>query len=437
MEKIMQKDTDRNDKLYIFLTYGFWEVGGSQWYVKSKTEYLQKNGWTVLIICSNYHDQKSCFPELERIFYRFPEESISPIFLTNKQVKDRVKYLLKAIPQGSFDSIVIESCDECTALWAELLAKEINAKHLAFILNESFRGERQYYEKEMEFFKFKLNRRELAGITSGSLKKLFDGYVKIADEQNFYLKANEGSPVQDIYNEKVDSIVKADWNICSLGRFRKPYIPYMLQGICDFAKKYPDKSINFITVGDTEDSTDLFNEFFSQVSNVNIIRLGVLNPIPRSLYSKVDVVIAMAGCARLSAYEHVPTLSVDVNTSKIIGILGYSTMNTVYHDENDVLKDYVEALEDVLVDQSWKKLPFRLKGASYCDNSLYEKHFRFIAESVQTPEYFDVMSLSLPSLQCKQYRRTLRKVVLRNYLSQFPIGVFLWNALKRLLKINK
>ena len=50
--------------------------------------------------------------------------------------------------------IYIESQSEVTALWGELLAEKLRARHVCFNCNELFRGPKKYYEENINFIRF-------------------------------------------------------------------------------------------------------------------------------------------------------------------------------------------------------------------------------------------------------------------------------------------
>ena len=57
-----------------------------------------------------------------------------------------------------------------------------------------------------------------------SFPRLFDGYLKVSESDFPAAVLIDESPIQDVYNEKVDKLERKDWNICYIGRGNKPYV---------------------------------------------------------------------------------------------------------------------------------------------------------------------------------------------------------------------
>jgi hypothetical protein len=369
-------------------------MGGGQCYMAGKAKYLESQGWNVVVLHSGfYKGQKSPFEFLNRYIHQNTPEIGYHAFEMPRVVLDyMVRKIMRTIGDVSnSDEIIIETHNSTTAVWGELVANKLGAKHVNVCMNENYRGKRACYEKKIEFFKFKFFRGEIGG-NADVEQRLFDGYLKV-DESNAVEWIIDEDPVQDYDNAAVNAIVKQDWNICYLGRGDKPYVKNILLGIGEFASRHKNKKIQFINVGSAcVDNSGIINDISAKNSNLTISDLGNQTPLPRSLYSKIDVMIAGSGSARCSVEEGALTLVADTETCQCNGLLGYETTNSIYKEGNYVESSFADALTRVLVDQVQNKLVFNYppkKGVAYCT----KQNFEMIAKSTQTKEYYPMDKL--------------------------------------------
>lgn len=346
---------------YIILTADIRVIGGMQCYVMGKLVALEKMGWEVQILFYGLDKGRPCifnkFTKFKK--NRIPEMGLPPFSFPKIIVKTVLKRMLKRVGniEEKYDEVIIESHDDKTAPWGEMLAKALGARHIIFLLNEKYRGKDKYYKAFIDYYKFKLNRKEILGSDS-AVKFLFEDYE---DDCVHTFKTNliiEEDPIQDVYNEKLDKLVRADWNICYLGRAEKSYVPYIIEGVGEFARRHMDKRIQFIMVGDAAVQRKNLAEYIVPLSNMTLVELGDLHPLPKNLYTKVDVVIAGSGSARCSVYEGVPVIVADAITYKSEGLLGYQTQESVSNVSNSQQQSFAESLEDVFVNLLHRSLPF-------------------------------------------------------------------------------
>ena len=165
-------------------------------------------------------------------------------------------------------------------------------------------------------------------------------------------------------------------------------MPYILQDVGKFASAHPDKSIQLIIVSSMESHLDLINRIKYDNTNLYINEIGLLHPIPKDLYTKLDVVIAGSGSARHSCDEGALTIIADPETNKSNGLLGYDTLNSIYKDDDSVESDFCEALERVLVRKENAGLKNRWpksKGIEYC----VQQNFELFSHSPKERQYYD------------------------------------------------
>lgn len=381
----------KKKKIYIFVMHDIRSIGGAEMYVIGKARYLKKVGWNVHTFC--YTSKRNAnFPSLGdcmTVTDGFGFLSIPPYRLKRYEqdffldlMIQKLKIKLRKLNEYE---LLIESITSPPNYWGELLAYKLGARHFVTLLEEHFRYPMSHHEENLDFFYFKLQRNELlAGETS--LQDLFNGYKNVKCLlQEIPNTIREQDPVQDIKNAKVDAIQKADWNICHFGRSEKNYVPYFMDGVAELARRHVDKKINFIFLGNTKFRKNLINQTFENIPNVNLIFLGVLAPIPRSLFSKVDVVCAISQSARFSADENVLTIVASAsNFDKTPGVLGYDTLEQVYGEPTF---GYCEILENVLVkrlyDDKVNTLPKLEPAEKY-----YEKFWDIVKIFDPTQEYF-------------------------------------------------
>lgn len=375
-------------KRYIFLTANIHPIGGMQNYVAGKAAYLEKNGWKVTVFFWGDNKGTCAMTSMNKYLSGGMTELGMPPGewprRIREQVLNRMVRLIGAMDPA--DEIIVESQDDVLALWGELLAARLQAKHMCFICNETFRGPKKHYDQYLDFFDFKHRRREMACIHKGSMSKLFDGYKKVDDSEAYVFDAANEGPVQSVENKKTDAVQKYDWNICCIGRADKTCVDPIMDGIANFALEYPEKQIQLLIVGNVDDRMDWLHQKLDKASNLVLTCLGDLVPIPRSFFEKVDVAIGGSGCARCAAQEKVPTIVSDADNAMANGILGYTVFNIFFKGDTSSQMNYEDALKQVLVDKIQEKLPFKWlerKHASY----YYDQHLQFIAESVQDRQY--------------------------------------------------
>lgn len=350
----MLNNMDKN-RLYIFFTYDITQIGGTQMYTAGKAKYLQNLDWQLYIFNAGIREGKSLIPSLTQ----YMRQGGGLYFLRTPPYKMRKyeqDYCLSLILQrfggisfGEYE-IIIESHSDTFGYWAELLAAQIGARHFFICCNEIYRPTptlpNKTYGDNLDFFHFKWQRNELVGIDD-ALKKLFNGYKNITKPLvEMPETIREQDAVQDV-DFPIEELRKLDWNICHIGRETKDYVPYVIEGVGELARRYPDKQINFTMVGNVDTRRDLIEKTFRDLPNVLVTATGYLIPIPRVLFTKIDVVCAISQSARFAANENVLTICGSSHDSKRTpGVLGYDTEEQVYGEGTF---SYVEALENVLV----------------------------------------------------------------------------------------
>ena len=333
-------------------------AGGIQCYLASKAKYLESIGWHVVVFSDNNPASKDrCL--IDHLNKYLPNGNpflgVHPNKLPSLIIKNTIESLVSRIGIiAEDDEIVIESCDDITAVWGELLASRIKARHFFWAANEHFRGGGKHYEDFIDFFMFKMDRGEVfASIQSAN--RLFEGFrtYKNGDFEEYPFTED---PILDIFCPRIASLTKKDYSICYIGRSRKPYFPSIVNGVKSFSNNHPEKGIQFVIVGEvTNERRSVLDH---HLPNLSIVELGNLFPLPRMLYSKVDVVIAGSGSARHSMDEGALVITADPEKCLSHGLLGYDTNESIYENsessEQCLNISFSDALERALVKQTWR-----------------------------------------------------------------------------------
>ena len=401
-------------KLYIFITTSLKVAGGNQCYTAAKARFLEENGWKTLVFFQGDRVRENkCLIDYFNKFLDCDITGLSnPPFKYPGWLRNKILSRMLALigDYASYTQIIIESHEDAYAQWAELLASRIHAKHFFYLMNERFRGPDMYYEQKIDFYRFKYDRREIIG-GKRVISRLFDGYDYVVyDDLPDYVEIDE-APIQNVASEKVDAIVRCDWNICYIGRGVKPYVPNIIRDAGRLAGAYPERTVQLLFVSMVDVHRGLIDEMLGQYKNLKIVELGFLHPIPQSLFDKVDVVIAGSGSARHSAESGALVLVADPETNKSDGLLGYETMSTVYQEQDAVVSDFFDALVRVLVDQVHLTMPNRYPPGKGVRETVL-KQFELYDKSSREIQYYDETAL----VAGKRDWRVSFIVFMRNYL---------------------
>lgn len=322
---------------------------GGPSYMNAKSIWLKDHGWKVIGFDHTGPLDLNEQVVLPNLFAfknnRFPELFFPPSYYSKKQ---REKILQKLIYlTGEDKEYVVESNTPRMALWGELLAQKLKAKHISLIIVEhpELRSRREF-----EFFKYKLERNELFFIHEKICVQFFSGYYNISEKQakDYIFSAEMGVKMTESPMKEIENLPSSDYTILSFGRW-KPYFPNMIKGIVNFASKNIDKKVLFILMGDVNLSEDEQNTLRS-LENLSYSIIPPQQPVPRAVFDFSDIVIATAGCAYFSNCNGYTVISMDVETLKPLGVLGYTTLDYLRSsNDNSNVPELSELLENALV----------------------------------------------------------------------------------------
>lgn len=382
-------------KYYFIFTQEIHSVGGMQLYTAGKAKFLEDRGWVTIVIHPDFGLHGCAYSYLDRYTkYAFPVVEIPPVAYGKNSIEKILNQFVKGMRFTDEDVIYIESHYDIAALWAELLAEKLNAKHICFNCNEIFRGGHKIYEYTLDYFWFKYERHELLGLRPDTVCKIFQDYKDIEPDISTLFDAVEPNPIQDVYDSRIEMIKDADYTIMYLGRIVKGYVPGIIEGVAQFAKKHSDKQVQFCIVGDPTERKDYITNTLLGIDNLILVLLGDMVPIPRELYNHVDVVIAGAVCAEISARCGVPTIVADCENYLANGVLGYTVQNSMYFEEYGQTS-YLEALENTLIEEEYKKYEYIFPDA-IPEDEIYEEHMQFFKMYECEEEYYPIAQVGIP-----------------------------------------
>lgn len=334
---------------YVILTYQMAGFTGAPSYINNKVRWLKERGVDTVVF-DNYG---GLFINKEIVLeYLLPYKNnrmlelfFPPSYFTRRQRTRIIERLLMAA--GDAEDFVVESNSPRLALWGELLAERLGAKHLILNVGEQLSI---HNNEEFGFLDFKLNRYELFTIKPQTIINMFKGYRTISDDeaQNAFFAASMGVKAEEVPMPELDDLTEAKYKILSFGRY-KPYFDNMVKGVVEFSEKHSEDSVNFLIMGDVALPPQT-EKLLESARNLYVKFIPSKRPVPKAVFDYSDVVIATAGCANFSYKTGAKTISMDVNTCLPLGVMGYTTIDSVYSSNKEQLHyDVCNLLEDVLV----------------------------------------------------------------------------------------
>ena len=415
-------------KLYIFITGSITLVGGAELYVAAKKRFLEDNNWKVIVVST-----RKGKPFIDELSYHskfvFECLSFSPFYYNkhkrDKIINDIVSLIKREGNLNGYKDLIVESSSQYLSLWGEMISAKLGARHILFFLQEKYKPASQSLSY---FYEFKLKRKEFACIRKKGVQMLLPKSDNLTLANLTELCASEGMPVSNNCNQVLSKIQPKDYSITILGRLDKEYVFYGTKAVLTFAKKYRDKRINLLLVGDNSPENKKKNKQLKKMvakqPNLTTFFTGNLYPIPKQLFDNTDIFIAGSGCASIAAYYCSYVITVYAVDNKAMGFLGYSTTSTIFR-QNEPLVEIETLLENgllrheygssVLYD-NWKKE----KEQAFCCSKVFQQHLDFIKDD--SPRcYFDFSSIK------NEKSDTLL------YLLLFFFGYRLTNALRLLV----
>lgn len=316
-------------------------VAGGPIYNSNKIRFLEDRGWNVVVFPTD--SGNIYIKPLEKYNYKsYDFIHFPPYTFRKKQIEKLLDGMASAIPKS--DEIIVETGTDHTALWGELLARKLKARHIVMFLDEKNENVNSY---SAPFYEFKYSRNELYSISKESLTYIFSPYFKIEYPEKHVWNAWCSNSVQSVESNILKLLPNADYMIGSIGRLDKSFVQNIIEGVCTFADKHKESSIGLCLFGGADDKTVLqIKNKIKGHCNVVLYISGYIWPVPKDAFSRFDVFISGAGSACVSANMGVPTINMDVISNEPIGIIDnpseFHCMPLCGSDNN--LQDYLTAI---------------------------------------------------------------------------------------------
>lgn len=390
-------------KTYIIICCFADKVAGGPIYYANKVRYMKENGWNVAVIPADT-GEKSAVRGLDEYFGPYvPYLGYMPSEFNQRQRERIISQLLSFVPSNQ-EKIIIETGNDYTAYWGELLAKRICAKHIIIFLDE----QNPFITNDViDFYRFKYNRNELACISKPVMQNLFKGMMDLTLEQCKALPCSCTNSIEDYDTPLTEQVGKANYNIGYIGRLEKPFMPEILKGFVSFCESHPENSISITFFGGSysQTITDEIQNMFRPFTHVTVYITGYLYPLPLKALQKMDVFVSGAGSAIVAAKAGVWSVKVDILSYKPIGVL-LNNSNYVKCPIGNTVTDYLEWL---LVDKTSvpnPPQPYYMNDWEEVSKN-FKQHMTFINNSDSTVEYFNVIGMSTIKGKVKKLLRSL------------------------------
>ena len=374
-------------KKYVIMNPLLAGMGGGQMYTRNKILYLENQGWETDVIYAS--QGKILIKELQKYDSVFPELIFPMHYFSKKKCEKIVNSIANKIKDDKYEEIIVESTYFATSTWAEAVSARIGAKHYVYLLQEENLVRNRSL---LDFLIFKYQRKELASITDTSLQQMFSSYYPISKETSYWLPAYCNNVEADVDSPWIDAVdkTKYDYVVGSLGRLEKPYLQHALIDFGNYAKSHSDKKFLLLVMGGAPSLNDVIAKIKSTITdiakNVDIIFTGYLYPIPIRLLDKCDAFFSSAGSSWLCKKSGVPTISYDGNDYRPIGILGRTTMHSLFREDNEPVQDFNELMNFILIKNKFPKEP-----SSYDSHQPdFSGHLEFLKDSCSVKEYYDI-----------------------------------------------
>ncbi len=373
-------------KKYVIITPSIINMGGAQMYIRNKCLYMQEKGWIVDVISSQ--KGKIYIAELRQYNCFIPELGFDYYLYSKKKRKSVITRILNRILDRDYDNIVIESTCIQACTWAEVIAECCNAQHIAYLLQEQ---NTLTSDTLREFFRFKLLRHELAGITDQSVSDMFAAFNPVSAElsKDCHLPAFCNNVVEDIDSEWIPIIRKEKYNflVGCLSRLDKPFVIPSLKNFINFTNTHKDSNFLLVMMGGAPNGLEVaenIKSLFKGVKNVELLITGYLFPISTRLLEMFDVFFSSAGSSWVCMRSGVPTITIDGNDFKPIGILGYTTKHSLFRDDKELPLDFNSLLHEILFTKSIVRKP----ACHEMNNPDFSSHDIFIDKMNREKRYF-------------------------------------------------
>lgn len=404
-------------KKYVIMIQSLSNMGGAQMYIRSKILYLREHGWAATVVAGRA--ENVVIPELREFRVSIPELIFSNYFFTLKTQRCVLDKLKEIILDKNYQEVYIESASIEVSTWAELVAKEIGARHLIFLLQEQNHVNNKLLK---DFFVFKYKRHEIAGISNKSLVAMFRDFYPLEETESYTLPAHCTNVEADVECELLKEIDRSQYNyvVGAMSRMDKPFVLHAVEDFCNYVSAHPDKRFLFLWIGNAPSGSlmpERIKKMVEMLSNVELLITGYMLPVPTKLLEFCDVFISSSGSSRPCMRSGVPTITYDAIDYKPIGILGRTTNNALFRDKDEKPQDLSTLLYAILEKKEYPKLQANYRSGI----PDFKIHMEFLEEMDQTKDYFDIDRIHLETLSEKKVAIGLRLLGPKGYLKLHSI----------------
>ena len=375
-------------KYYIVLQPTIRAIGGEEMYTRNIILSSREKGYVPIVFHSGIGGDKVYIEDLKPFDeYVFPLFRYEPCVVPNYKKLHLIRKIRNILVDYDKNSI-IESHEILVAEWGEWIAKNLGICHFAYMLLEH---NTLTFRPLYDLFKFKYDRRELAGIVDSTIPDMFMNYCK--DIEGRSLPAHCTNVYENIPCPNQFKVRNADYVIGSIGRTNKQYVLPMVDSIIRFVSCHPDKSFIILYVGGSmvKSSEKQLKNRLSMLVNAHLIFTGLQFPLSVDMIRQMDVCLASAGSCQVSYNCGVPTIVIDGNDSKAIGLYKETTNHSLFRSEDEPPIEIEKLLEEVLIQKKYVKSN-NLKFV----NVDFSAHWRFIEQMSKVKDYFDINLIHYP-----------------------------------------
>lgn len=390
-------------------------MGGGHVYTRNQCIIARQLGWAPIVI--HFSKRPTFISELKQFDQnRIYEMKELPAYFTKKERERVISRFMDIIEPNEGEEYFVESNGVRYSYWGELIAERLKCKHFAFLVEAYFDSNDDY----TGFFKFKLQRKELASIGDRSLQNLFGNSYKVKNYENKTIRAYCLNSVED-----VDSPVDIDYSrydvvIGNIGRSNKPYVMSLGPELSLFALRHPEKKILFLIVGGIKGSPEE-EQIIKQLDdapNVDLVSTGFLFPIPLNMLKKVDLAIASAGGIKVAQQADLITIAYKDDVNFPYGVIGYDIKALPLSPTPKNNYSLSDLLEQLLFGDYLK----RFKYEQILPPLRHEESMRQLANDTEymmsktTCEYYDTTSVLPKFFLRKLYIKTIGRFISVNML---------------------
>ena len=167
----------------------------------------------------------------------------------------------------------------------------------------------------------------------------------------------------------------------------------MIDEIIKFVKSHPEKNFSIFFIGGSNNAEMEKRVPLSFASCPNVIchMLGYTFPVPANLVMSCDVGLASSNSVLVTSDEGIPTISIDMNDNKAIGVYGYTTFRKLTRIKEPAVA-ICDLLEDVLFTNNYPKGKYKANNLDNFEKA-FESELKFIERSRDNKGYYDILGM--------------------------------------------